>query len=128
LSGLEASRYNFKVHLTVHRVLKGFLSAYLLAIHLLLLYFVGERILQSKWPDAPFANSTVTDPTEKTSIPIPPPVPQEFGNTEQMDPNSNTNTNVASAPPVATNATGLIIPVAGITANQLIDTFSAARA
>lgn len=97
---------------------------YLLALHLLLLYFIGERIVARYATIEPVETSAVNDPTERKPISTPLPVPESFADTIETNVNSDSNAQSQSetvAPP------GLIIPVVGVRPDQLIDTFTASR-
>ena len=92
----------------------------MIAIHSVLLYFVGERVLNKYTALEPGVTTAVTDPTERKPVPTPLPVPESFA-----DPNdANSNVDIAQTPVVTT---GLVIPVMGVKPEQLIDTFSASR-
>lgn len=68
----------------------------------------------------------MADPSEVKAVQTPLPVPEAFA--DPIDTNSNTNANLNSEPaPANPAAPGLIIPVAGVRPDQLIDTFSDSR-
>lgn len=102
---------------------------YLIALHAAVLYFIGERVVRQFTVITPLETSIVSDPSEKKAIPTPLPVPESFA--DQIDANANINSNVNAtlAAPGSSNTStpGLIIPVAGVRPDQLIDTFSASR-
>ncbi|HUR99454.1 MAG TPA: M23 family metallopeptidase [Pyrinomonadaceae bacterium] len=103
---------------------------YLLALHGVVIYFVGERVLQRFTKVAPLEIAAVADPSEVKTIPTPLPVPESFApppdSNSNADANANVNANAAVAP-VANDAAGLIIPVVGIKPDQLTDTFTDSR-
>jgi peptidoglycan LD-endopeptidase LytH len=105
---------------------RGVLTVYLVAIHALLVYFIGERILQRYVFVQPVEQALVPDATERTEIPTPLPVPETFadppGASSNLD--SNVNANPALQP---TSPSGFIIPVLGVRPDELIDTFTASR-
>ncbi len=100
---------------------------YLIALHGLVIYFVGERVLLRFTNITPIGSEAVTDPSEVKAVPTPLPVPESFA--DPVDENSNVNVNVNSLPPVTAPHTsaGLIIPVVGIRSDQLTDTFTSSR-
>ncbi|MEP7149411.1 MAG: M23 family metallopeptidase [Acidobacteriota bacterium] len=99
---------------------------YMIALHAVVIYFVGERVLHRFTSVVPLDESAVSGPGENTPIPTPIAVPESFADT--TDANVNTNGNISS-PSGSANVTssGFIIPVAGVRADQLIDTFSESR-
>ena len=101
---------------------------YLIAIHGVLLYFVGERVLRRYTAITPLETATVADPSRVETVPTPLPVPESFADPIDVNANvsTNFNSNVQPLPPVNSSA-GLIIPVVGVRPDQLIDTFSASR-
>lgn len=101
--------------------------SYLIVLHAVLLYFIGERVLRHFTTITPLETSIVSDPSEKKAIPTPLPVPEAFA--DPIDANVNSNANVNGSAHGSSNAAspGLIIPVAGVRSDQLIDTFSASR-
>lgn len=93
---------------------------YLLVLHGVVVYFVGERISRS-YSQTP----SVSDPTQANPAPTP-----------VVDPTFDASTAASSATPAPTiypaatplqPAGGLMIPVAGVRPEQLTDTFSDAR-
>jgi murein DD-endopeptidase MepM/ murein hydrolase activator NlpD len=99
------------------------IATYLVLLHVAVIYFIGERIAQRYTSIGPVEKSSISDPTEKRSIPTPLPVPEEFADPEQV--NANVATALPTPPSVSTS--GLIIPVAGVRPDQLMDTFTASR-
>ena len=97
---------------------------YLIALHGLLLYFVGERLLRRFTLITPVDQSAVSGPRESKEVPTPLPVPEAFADPIDANLNSNTNT-VANAQ--APSSAGLIIPVFGVRPDQLIDNYSESR-
>jgi murein DD-endopeptidase MepM/ murein hydrolase activator NlpD len=105
---------------------------YLVALHGVVLYFVGERIIYRFTSITPVDSASVSDPSEKKAIPTPIPVPESFA--DQIDANSNMNADAATNsnsgtgfPQAESSSPGFMIPVAGVRPDQLIDTFSAGR-
>jgi murein DD-endopeptidase MepM/ murein hydrolase activator NlpD len=103
--------------------------SYLIVLHAVLLYFIGERVLRQFTAITPLETSIVSDPSEKKAIPTPLPLPEAFADPIDTNANVNGNSNVNVSAPGSSNAAspGLIIPVAGVRSDQLIDTFSASR-
>ena len=64
---------------------------YLIALHGVVLYFVGERMLQRFTIITPIGTTAVTDPNEAKAIPTPLPVPESFA--DPVDANVNANAN-----------------------------------
>lgn len=100
------------------------LATYLVFVHVLLLYFVGDAVLRKYSRFEPVATDSVADLERSTPIPTPVPVPEEFA--DAANANENTNANL-SVPPRASTGPGLIIPVVGVKPEQLTDTFSDSR-
>jgi murein DD-endopeptidase MepM/ murein hydrolase activator NlpD len=101
---------------------------YLIALHGVVIYFVGERILQNFTKVTPVETAAVKDPNESKAIPTPLPVPESFADPIDANANLTVNANADLAPPVETNTSaGLIIPVVGVKPEQLVDTFTASR-
>jgi len=99
---------------------KTILIAYLLAIHLLAFLFVYQNYVRPHFTLPENYTENVFDPTEKTSVPTPLPIPSIV---EAADINTNqTQNNITADSP-----TSLMIPVVGIKREQLQDTFSASR-
>ena len=99
------------------RIRRGLFVTYLVVIHVALLYFAGSWILTRFTSVEPLRSSTVPDPTNRAEIPTPLPVPEKF--IDQIP---------QETPPIAvTGTTPLAIPVAGVRADQLIDTFTSSR-
>jgi len=109
--------------------------SYLIALHAVVLYFVGERVVRQVAVITPVESSIVSDPSENKAIPTPLPVPESFADAIDVNANVNVNVNVNSnlSANSGTEGTGgaispgLIIPVSGVRPDQLIDTFSASR-
>ena len=103
---------------------RGVVAVYLIAIHLVLVYFVGERVLSRYTAIEPISTTSVSGPESiQTPVPTPLPVPEAFADQFPAESNVATLPSPAPAPP----GSGLLIPVAGIKPEQLIDTFSASR-
>jgi murein DD-endopeptidase MepM/ murein hydrolase activator NlpD len=98
---------------------------YLVALHTVVIYFVGERILRRYVAVEPVDEASVPVATEKTEIPTPLPVPETFADATPA--NVNTNTETSAPSPATTQSPGLMIPVVGIRPDQLTDTFTASR-
>lgn len=101
---------------------------YLIALHGVVAYFVGERMLLRYTSVTPLETAAVKDPSEEKTIPTPLPVPESFA--DPLDANANANANSNSPPPPSSStigSPGLIVPVAGIRPDQLTDTFTASR-
>lgn len=106
------------------RVLKRILIAtYLICLHLVAFYFVGERILTQYVKAPAITSETISDPTAVEQIPTPLPVPSLFynSNTEEA------NTNQTAIEPTPSLGGSLIIPVTGVKPEQLFDSFSDSR-
>lgn len=98
---------------------------YLVALHLVLIYFVGESLLKRGVSfSAPDLNQ-VRVPTSETPIPTPLPVPSELA--ELSVNNAKANISIPPAPLPEASQAGLLIPVFGVKPEQLIDTFSDSR-
>ena len=93
---------------------------YLISVHLVLAYFIGERLVTNFVRITPVEQSSIQQPDELTAIPTPLSVPDEFADVSR----ANSNANAAILTPASG---GLIIPVAGVRPDQLIDTFSQSR-
>jgi murein DD-endopeptidase MepM/ murein hydrolase activator NlpD len=107
-----------------HKVKRVLFIVYLLALHLLLIYFGGAWILSRYATIGPVETAAVNDPTERKVIPTPLPVPESFADTVETNVNADSNTQPL---PETVASPGLIIPVVGVRPDQLIDTFSASR-
>ena len=102
---------------TLKRIL---LVTYLIILHIVAVYFVGERILASYTEKV--RNETLLRPTKDTELPTPLPVPSLSFNANI--PGAITNQTQSTPIP---NPGGLIIPVAGVKPEQLTDSYSDAR-
>lgn len=102
------------------KIKRAAVAAYLIALHGLVIFFVGERVLIRYVGIQPFGPTAVSDPTASTPVPSPLPVPEEFADPTPVP------LPQASLTPVASGS-GLAIPVAGVRPEQLVDTFSASR-
>jgi len=96
------------------------ITAYLLAIHLLAFLFVFQNYIRPHFTLPENYTEIVFDPTEKTSVPTPQPIPS-IAEIEDTDTNQTQNNQTADSP------TSLMIPVVGIKREQLQDTFTASR-
>lgn len=92
----------------------------MIAIHLVVLYFVGDVLFQRVVTVQPTETRSVADPTLSTPVPTPLPVPETFADIPATDANV-ADVNESAAMP------GLMIPVVGVKPEQLIDTFSESR-
>jgi murein DD-endopeptidase MepM/ murein hydrolase activator NlpD len=92
----------------------------MIAIHLVVLYFVGDLLLQRIVTVQPTDKRSVADPTSSTPVPTPLSVPETFA--DLPEPNANV-ADVSETAPIS----GLIIPVVGVKPEQLLDTFSESR-
>ena len=100
------------------------ITAYLLAIHLLAFLFVFQNYIRPHFTLPENYTENVFDPTEKTSVPTPLPIPSIV---EVAEPLAETNANLTQNNITADSPTSLMIPVIGIKREQLQDTFTAAR-
>ena len=100
------------------RVRRGLFVVYLIAVHLVLIYFIGERLLTRYSIFQPFTSGTITDPTERSPVPTPISVPETFADQVQETPTPSIQ---------YPSDNTLAIPVTGIRPEQLIDTFTSAR-
>lgn len=102
---------------------------YLLLVHGLAAAFLLERFVAPRFRFTEIAETAVvSDPTISTPVPSPPDVPTEFYD----DANQNTNVSpqqpaLSQQPPPSDAGNSLLIPVAGVKAEQLTDTFTASR-
>ena len=99
---------------------------YLIALHGVVAYLVGERVLRNYTTLSPIENAAVADPNAPKEIPTPLPVPESFADPIDANSNANANSNI-QATPVDPSVRGLIVPVAGVRPDQLIDTFATSR-
>jgi murein DD-endopeptidase MepM/ murein hydrolase activator NlpD len=115
---------------------KTILTAYLLAIHLLAFLFAYQNYVRPYFTQPENYTEHVFDPTEKTSVPTPLPIPSIVEMAESTPPPAEINTNqplnnlTANQTQnniTADSPTSLMIPVVGIKREQLQDTFSASR-
>ncbi len=106
---------------SLQRVGKTLAVVYLIVIHLLALGFIYEKSYDPLFTFNETKIENVKSPTKPKVLPTIPPYPADKSNTEF---NENTNQNVFI--PDTNNAT-LMIPVAGIKRDQLLDTFDDAR-
>ncbi|HMJ07957.1 MAG TPA: peptidoglycan DD-metalloendopeptidase family protein [Pyrinomonadaceae bacterium] len=104
---------------------RGVTIAYLLIIHALAFAFIVERFVLPAISTPGHTAADIGDPTERSAIPTPLPVPSEFA---EPPPANITAPTPAAAVLGEDVGLRLIIPVAGVTGDQLVDTFSAARA
>ena len=102
------------------RIRRGILIVYLVVVHGALIYLLGERILTRYVTFDGLQRASVSDPTEKTQIATPLPVPEVFADQIPDQPTPS-----LTAPQPSDNV--LAIPVAGVRPEALIDTFTSAR-
>jgi murein DD-endopeptidase MepM/ murein hydrolase activator NlpD len=102
-------------------VLRWVLVVYLLAIHVALAYFLYKQIVMTTDLSS---IGEIRDPTLSTPVPTPPdiPVPIDF---PVDSPPQGPMVETSTTPPLSSRQ--LIIPVAGVRSDQLVDTFTAAR-
>jgi len=100
---------------------------YLVGVHALLIYFVGERLARRYVFVQPVDESTVPHATAEAPIPTPLPVPETFADPPPANTNTATDTNANTQPFPTSQSPGLMIPVVGVRSDQLVDTFSASR-
>lgn len=103
---------------------------YLVALHAVLIYFIGERLLLRYAASTSLEKTSVPTPGEEPAIPTPVSIPEQFGDIVNANANLtvNANSNSNAQPRSADSGSpGLIIPVTGVRPDQLIDTFSASR-
>jgi len=105
---------------------KILLTAYLLAIHLLAFLFAYQNYIRPYFSQPENYTENIFDPTEKTPVPTPQPIPSIVEVAESPPPaeiiaNQTQNNQTADSP------TTLMIPVVGIKREQLQDTFSDSR-
>lgn len=102
------------------RIKRGLVIVYLVVVHVALIYFVGDWLLTRYVSFDNSQTASVNDPTEKTKVATPIPVPEEFADQIPDQP--------TPAPSfVPSNDTALAIPVLGVRPEALTDTFSSAR-
>jgi len=106
---------------------KVFLILYLIVIHLVIIYLIGEKTL-SKY--------IYTTETSVAPVPLPPeavPMPPESdppadGNYNAVSPVTERQTPILTPSPASTSPMSrFIVPVAGVNREQLVDSFTAAR-
>ncbi len=102
------------------------ITAYLLAIHLLAFLFVFQNYIRPYFTQPENYTENVFDPTEKTSVPTPLPIPSIVEVAESPT-SAEINTNQTQNNVTTDSPTSLMIPVVGIKREQLQDTFSASR-
>jgi murein DD-endopeptidase MepM/ murein hydrolase activator NlpD len=94
-------------------------TRYLIAIHLALIYLISERLIARYVSFPTLDTAHVNDPTEKKTISTPAPevTPAQVEATSEP----------AMGPDLGTSSDKLIIPVEGVPADQLVNTFASAR-
>jgi len=101
-----------------------FIATYIVILHIAVIYFAGEKLFERYVFFGPQAATiAVNDPTETKEIPTPLPVPSILYE-------ANVQTNSSNQSPGSTQSfpgNGLLIPVAGVRPDQLVDAFSDAR-
>lgn len=108
-----------------HRLRRAILSGYLIILHLALLFLIVERFAPKYVSFSRIPFEEVPDPTENRPVPTPSPIPSLLSdlNSEESNTAAASNTNAAAE----TEGGGLLLPVAGVRADQLADTFTQAR-
>lgn len=97
-----------------------FLLTYLVVLHIVAAYLIGERVI-ARFVQAPeFETGLVADPTEKKDMPTPLPVPSVFADPSPPAQIQNPAQRLSSTPEI-------IIPVQGVKPEDLVDSFSDAR-
>lgn len=93
---------------------------YLVGLHLALIYLVGDKLIKRYVDLSPTITESIKDPNPTEKVPTPLPVPESFADAPEQ--------NVVASPfPIPSDLPELVIPVAGIKPEQLLDTFSDAR-
>ena len=83
------------------------LATYLVFVHVLLLYFLGDAVLQKYSRFEPVATDSVEDLDRPTPIPTPVPVPDDLA--DAVNANEKTKANYSIQPPPSSSP-GLINP------------------
>lgn len=96
---------------------------YLVCLHAVVIYFIGERLLMKYVYKTELKTEAVSDPTKVEEIPTPLPVPSLLYNPNTEQANTDAAENIEPSP----SGNALLIPVAGVTAEQLYDSYSDAR-
>lgn len=110
-----------------HRFRRAIVSGYLIILHLALLFLIAERFAPKYLSFSPTTLNEVPDPTESRPVPTPLPIPSLLSDLNPEDSNSNSSAATNANAAVEADAGGLLVPVAGIRRDQLVDTFSQAR-
>jgi murein DD-endopeptidase MepM/ murein hydrolase activator NlpD len=107
--------------------------AYLILVHSALLFLLAERFLPQLFRFPRIETSSVADPTQQQEIPTPLPVPSLLADIPNSNGSNSANIGNRETPASPQQPTevqhtpALIVPVAGISREQLVDTFTAAR-
>jgi peptidoglycan LD-endopeptidase LytH len=99
-------------------------AIYIICLHLVLVYFVGEKLIAYFLHSTEIRTAAVADPTKPEQVPTPLPLPSVAYDPEAAEVNSNPTPPLTIPQPTAG---GLIIPVAGIRPEQLTDSYSDSR-
>ena len=108
-----------------HRLKRVLFITYLVALHLVVLYFVGERILGMGLFFSTPDTGRVTVPTIETPLPTPLSISPGLADLSAVSNNSTVQT--APSPTYSVGHGELLVPVVGVKREQLIDTFSDSR-
>ncbi len=106
----------------LQKVKRVLVTAYILVIHIALIYLIGERVVERYSDVQPVDRAIVNDPTVQSAIPTPIPVPESFA-----DANANSEFPAPQPQEIPVLTPGLVIPVTGVRPEQLLDTFSDSR-
>ena len=104
---------------------------YLVILHVIAAFFIYQTFFPNGLSSLHGRSTAVADPLNDTDAPTPLPIPSVFA--DQINANAQENTNAplpntnSVSRPTYEATSGLMIPVAGIKPEQLIDTFSSAR-
>jgi murein DD-endopeptidase MepM/ murein hydrolase activator NlpD len=127
LSRGEVEFYNFTVSEALRVFKRVVFVTYLVILHVFAAIFLYQTFLPNGFRALTGLTPAVSDPAKQPEAPTPLPVPSEFVETSNAnDVGSNTNTSSA-APTLYEAPSGLMVPVAGIKPEQLVDTFSQSR-
>ncbi|MGI8638692.1 MAG: M23 family metallopeptidase [Pyrinomonadaceae bacterium] len=103
---------------------KTLLIFYLVLIHSFAVLFVYQAFVEPYFPYEEIKVENVQDPTEKVAVPTPLPIPSLAETAPPIE--SNTNQNQSNTATSDSDKT-LMIPVVGLKAEQLQDTYTASR-
>jgi murein DD-endopeptidase MepM/ murein hydrolase activator NlpD len=104
---------------------------YLAVLHVVAAIFLYQTFFPNGISSIRGRSTVVSGPLVQEEAPTPLPIPSEFvveANSNAAIPDSNSALNSAPSPPASYESpSGLMIPVAGIKPEQLVDTFSSSR-